>query len=131
MGEKLKGTGRPWYWGKLGKANLNGSVSRIWFTRNDELPPLPTYEAVEDYNDSLEAYERRELALKLLEVAELRWREAYVVARCIMHDQTYSEVARELGVSKERIRQIETKAVRKLKTVLRRKHELLQGRGLQ
>jgi RNA polymerase sigma factor (sigma-70 family) len=125
MGEKLKDIGRPWYWGKLGVANLSGSVARIWFTRNDELPPLPTYEAVEDYNDSLEAYERRELALKLLEVAELRRREAYVVARCIMHGQTYSEVARELGVTQERIRQIEVKAVRKLKTFLREKHELL------
>ena len=131
MGEKLKDIGRPWYWGKLGVANLHGSVGRIWFTRNDELPPLPTYEAVEDYNDSLEAYERRELALKLLEITELRRREVYVVARCIMHGETYSEVARELGVTQERIRQIETKAVRKLKTVLRRKHELLQGRGLQ
>ena len=125
MGEKLKDIGRPWYWGKLGAANLHGSVGRIWFTRNDELPPLPTYEAVEDYNDSLEAYERRELAFKLLEVAELRRREAYVVARRIMHGQTYSEVACELGVTQERIRQIETKAVRKLKTVLREKHELL------
>ena len=127
MGEKLKGTGRPWYWGRLGAANLSGSVGRIWFTRNDELPPLPTYEAVEDYNDSLEAYERRELAFKLLEVAELRLRrrEAYVVVRRIMHGQTYSEVARELGVTQERIRQIEVKAVRKLKTVLREKHELL------
>ena len=125
MGEKLKHTARPWYWGRLGAANLHGSVGRIWFTRNDELPPLPTYEAVEDYNNSLEAYERRELAFKLLEVAELRRREAYVVARCIMHGQTYSEVARELGVTKERIRQIEIKAVRKLKTVLREKHELL------
>ena len=125
MGEKLKHTARPWYWGRLGAANLHASVGRIWFTRNDELPPLPTYEAVEDYNDSLEAYERRELAFKLLEVAELRRREAYVVARCIMHGQTYSEVARELGVTQERIRQIEVKAVRKLKTVLREKHELL------
>ena len=125
MGEKLKHTARPWYWGRLGAANLSGSVGRIWFTRNDELPPLPTYEAVEDYNDSLEAYERRELALKLLEVPELRRREAYVVARRIMHGQTYSEVARELGVTQERIRQIEVKAVRKLKTVLREKHELL------
>lgn len=131
MGEKLKDIGRPWYWGKLGMANLNGSVGRIWFTRNDELPPLPIYEAVEDYNDSLEAYERRELALKLLEVAELRQREAYVVAQCIMYGESRAEVARELGVSTERIRQIETRAVRKLKRVLRRKHELLQGRGLQ
>ena len=81
--------------------------------------------------DSLEAYERRELALKLLEVAELRRREAYVVTRCIMYGESHAEVARELGVTRQRIRQIQTKAVRKLKTVLRRKHELLQGRGLQ
>ncbi len=131
MGEKLKDIGRPWYWGKLGVANLHGSVGRIWFTRNDELPPLPTYELVmaqtreEDCSASLEAYERRELALKLLEITELRRREVYVVARCIMHGETYSEVARELGVTQERIRQIEKKAVRKLKTVLREKHELL------
>ena len=125
MAKQLKGTGRPWYWGKLDAANHHGSIGRIWLTRDDELPELPACELVEDYNASLEAYERRELALKLLEVAELRRREAYVVARCIMYGETYSEVARELGVCTERVRQLEAKAVRKLKTVLRKKHELL------
>lgn len=126
MGEKLKHTARPWYWGRLGAANLSGSVGRIWFTRNDELPPLPTYEAVEDHNDSLEAYECRELALKLLEITALRRRETYVVVRCVMGDASDAEVGRELGLSGNRIQQIRVKAIRKLKkTVYKEKHELL------
>ena len=126
MGKKQKHNARPWYWGKLDAANMHGSVREIWFTRNDELPELPTCEPAEDYSASIEAYERRELALKLLEHTALRWRERYVVARCVMGDASFAEVGAEFGVSKERIRQLAHKALRKLKrTVYREKHELL------
>jgi len=121
-----KGNGRPWYWGKIDSANIRGSVGRLWFARDDELPELPTCELVEDYNASIEAYERRELALKLLEHTELRWRERYVVARCVMDDASFAEVGAEFGVSGVRIRQLAHRAIRKLKrTAYKEKYELL------
>lgn len=121
-----KSNGRPWYWGKIDSANLGGIVGRLWLARDDELPELPTCEPVEDYNASIEAYERRELALKLLEHTELRWRERYVLARCVMDDASFAEVGVELGVSGNRIGQLRNKALRKLKrTVYRGKYELL------
>ena len=64
----------------------------------------------------MEQVEQRELVVKLLETICFTDREDLVVQMLVMDGATLEEAGQELGVTKERIRQIYMKAMRKART---------------
>lgn len=113
---KANGKGSPWY-GKLMTASLPSEVKKIWYSRDDELEPLPSWRWSWQYETDVEDSERRELATKILDSLALSDRYLLVLQRRIFEDATLDDVAEELGVTKERVRQMELKVLRHLRKV--------------
>lgn len=101
------------YYGKLNTKSLNPEVYRIWLTRNDELDELPSVEFDElvDYGPAEEA---RNLLQRIFANMRLTEREVDVFTRRIVEQYTLDEVAQELGVTRERVRQMESRIYRKM-----------------
>ena len=104
------------HYGKLQTASLPSEVKRIWYSRNDDLPELPRHRWSFEMQTDMEQVERRELVIKLLETICFTDREDFVVQMLVMDGATLEEAGQELGVTKERIRQIYMKAMRKART---------------
>ena len=108
-------TGRSEYWGKLDIMNQPSMVRQIWFSRNDELPELPTVDEPPQEPDTLDHVATRDLLKKIIEKTPLTLREEIVIIRRFVYGDTLDEAASKIGVTQERCRQIEIKALRKLK----------------
>jgi len=113
---KANGKASPWY-GKLMTASLPSEVKKIWFSRDEELPELPQHRWSWELQDDMEQVEQRELAIKILESVALNDRHQLVLLRRIFEDATLDDIAEELGVTKERVRQMELKVLRHLRKV--------------
>lgn len=113
---KSGGKGSPWY-GKLMTASLPSEVKQIWYSRDEELPELPKHRWSWELQDDMEQVEQRELAIKILESVALNDRHQLVLLRRIFEDATLDDIAEELGVTKERVRQMELKVLRHLRKV--------------
>lgn len=116
---KAGGKGSPWY-GKLMTASLPSEVKQIWYSRDEELPELPQHRWSWELQDDMEQVEQRELAIKILESVALNDRHQLVLLRRIFEDATLDDIAEELGVTKERVRQMELKVLRHLRKVQNR-----------
>ena len=94
------------------------------YRRDEDLPELPVMEPDEEVYDPEEDHARRELYSKCVElIEELTPREAFILRLRFgfgCADHSLEQVARVVGVTRERIRQIEAKAIRKLKSPSRR-----------
>lgn len=97
-------------------ADANWPVRKLWHTRHEELGLLPEpgeYGPLWTDNSRLELrIAGQQLFAQLPGL--LNDRELYVLC-ARLEDVTMEELGRDLGVTRERIRQIEAKAVRKLK----------------
>lgn len=113
---KANGKASPWY-GKLMTASLPSEVKQIWYSRDEELPELPQHRWSWELQDDMEQVEQRELAIKILESVALNDRHQLVLLRRIFEDATLDDIAEELGVTKERVRQMELKVLRHLRKV--------------
>lgn len=111
-----KGTGTPWY-GKLMTESLPSEVKRIWYSRDEELPELPQHKWSWELQDDLEQVEQRDLLRKILKAADLDERYSLVLQRLVLEDCTLEDVGQELGVTKERVRQMERKVLWRLRQV--------------
>lgn len=112
----MTGFASPFY-GQLNTANNPSEVNRIWYSRDDELEPLPAWRWSFDYVTDLEQVEQRELLGKILEAANLDERYSLVLQRLVLEDCTLEDVGKELGVTRERVRQMEAKVLRRLRHV--------------
>lgn len=63
--------------------------------------------------DGFESFERHEIVEHLFR--RLNWREEFVVQARFFEDLTLNETGKRLGVRQERVRQVEAKAIRKMK----------------
>jgi RNA polymerase sigma factor (sigma-70 family) len=116
---KANGKASPWY-GKVMTASLPSEVKKIWFSRDEELPELPQHRWSWELQDDMEQIEQRELAVKILESVALDKRHVFVLHRRIIDEATLQEVSEELGVTRERVRQMELKVLRHLRKVQNR-----------
>jgi DNA-directed RNA polymerase specialized sigma24 family protein len=111
----MNGRASPYY-GQLQTASLPSEVKRIWYSRDEELEPLPSWRWSFEMQTDMEQVEQRELVIKLLETICFTDREDLVVRLIVMDGCTLDEIAQELDVTSERVRQIYMKAMRKART---------------
>ena len=111
---------RSLFYGKLDASNTPSEVKQIWHTRDDELEPLPQHKWSFDYITDLEQVEQRELLEKILGAAKLNEQHWLVLRLRTLGGCTLEEVGQELGVCKDRVRQIESKMIRILRGVQQR-----------
>jgi DNA-directed RNA polymerase specialized sigma subunit len=91
-------------------------VKNIWHTRDDDLDPLPSWRWSFDHETDMEGVEQRELLQKILEQAHLSERFEIVIRMVTIEEATLEDAARELGVTKERARQMHIQALRRLRS---------------
>ena len=104
------------YYGQLMTASLPSEVKKLWYSRDDELDDLPSWQWSFEMEADMDHVEQRDLITKILEQTPLTDREEIVVRMLVIEETTLDDVGFELGVTKERVRQIYLKAIRRLRT---------------
>ena len=104
------------YYGQLMTASLPSEVKKLWYSRDDELDDLPSWQWSFEMQTDMDHVEQRDLMAKILEQTPLTDREEIVVRMLVIEETTLDDVGLELGVTKERVRQIYLKAIRRLRT---------------
>lgn len=96
------------YYGMLNVKTTSPEVMKIWRSRDDELDELPvtSFEECVDYE---EARETKSLVEGILSKLRINENEQYVLLHRVMGGAKLAEVADELGVTTERVRQMQTK----------------------
>jgi len=103
--------------GDIAVSGLPSELRRLWYTRHDE-PEQEEFISLPDWMPprSSEPPQSRDLevvvAYLLTTVTE---REAFVIVRRFWFDDTLDEVGHLMQITRERVRQIEMKALRKLR----------------
>ena len=111
----ISGKSSPYY-GQLMTKNLPSEIKKLWYSRNEELEPLPSWRWSFEMESNLDHVEERDFLTKILAVKPLLEREEKVIWLVLIEEQTFKDVGRQLGVTQERVRQIYLKAIRKLRT---------------
>lgn len=110
-------------YGTLAGASEELRVAYYYFgyKNDDDLPPLPVVEPDPiDYYDPIEDVDER--VDKLLQcIGVLRPRDKQLLAMRFIHEFTLEECGMHMQVTRERIRQLEARALRMLKNEYRRK----------
>lgn len=108
---------RPSYYGKLDTNHMSGPIRTIWYSRGDEPEPVEYYQLCDREWQDLQAVEHaidnRAVILCLLDKLTEREKDIFVMR--IVDEMTLEEIGKEYGVTRERIRQIECKAQRKMR----------------
>ena len=102
------------YYGKLNVKTLDPEVHRIWLTRNEE-PETPQIEPdniLASYEDAIEDID---FMRKIWDRSNLSTQQCYVLLTRVVYGATLEEVGQRINVTRERVRQIECKAIRKLR----------------
>lgn len=110
----MKRTNREFY-GKLGVKNLCSEVKTIWYSRDDELPDLPSYQMSYEFESDVDWYEKKDFVRKVFDIGVLTERELLVVRLIVIEGQTLEETGTEIGVTGDRTRQILAKSLRRLR----------------
>jgi RNA polymerase sigma factor (sigma-70 family) len=111
----ISGKSSPYY-GQLMTKNLPSEIKKLWYSRNEELEPLPSWRWSFEMESNLDHVEERDFLTKILAVKPLLEREEKVIWLVLIEEQTFKDVGLQLGVTQERVRQIYLKAIRKLRT---------------
>lgn len=121
LGETCKGHTIPY--GTLSNAPLalRSAYYRHYYKDDEDMPPLPVVEPdpIQDYDPD---DEDERLHWVMYAVQQLTRREQQVIAMRFLRDMTLEECGVCLDVTRERIRQIEARALRRLK---RHAHEAI------
>lgn len=96
------------YYGMLNVKTTDPEVIKIWRSRDDELDELPVTN-FEECVDYAEALETKSLVERILSKLRINENEQYVLLHRVMGGAKLAEVADELGVTTERVRQMQTK----------------------
>lgn len=109
------------YYGQI-QCVANPFAARIWRSRNEEIPDCEPFGMSSDYEvDPWMLVHEKEFLRKLMEETALTPREHLVLHERFFRDQTLEEIAQRYDLTRERVRQIQEKALRKLRTVAYRK----------
>tara|TARA_R110000823_G_scaffold28632_1_gene83648 strand:- start:83 stop:466 length:384 start_codon:yes stop_codon:yes gene_type:complete len=103
-------------YGELDVVHMPAETYRIWLTRDDELPELPSHRWSSDYETDLSEMELRDQIEALLNQIKFTRQESRAIALYIFSDLTMEETGKHMKVTKERIRQILAKSMRKCRS---------------
>lgn len=104
-------------------AGVDGEIARLWYGRDVEPEPLPDFTTPELWQSDhslASAIDCRVVAQAVVEKIDERHLE--VVERRIA-GETLAEIADDLGISRERVRQIEGFALRRMRRQIEKKFE--------
>lgn len=104
------------YYGQLMTKNLPSEVKKLWYSRDDDLEPLPSWRWSFEMQSDMEQFEQRDMLVKILQNTPLTDREELAIRLLVIEEATLDEVGKELNVTKERARQIYMKGIRRLRT---------------
>jgi RNA polymerase sigma factor (sigma-70 family) len=91
-------------------------VRQIWYSRDDELEQIPRLEPNANPAYESDPLHKRDVVVILHSLlSQLTQRSRLVLAMRYLHDMSYKEIGDELCVTRERVRQMELAALRKLK----------------
>jgi hypothetical protein len=108
------GFASPFY-GKLGVASLPSEVKTIWYSRDAEPPELPRHGW--SWEQAVETdIETPDLICKILAATPLTPRESAAIYLHIVEEYTLDECGEFLDCTRERVRQIVAKGLRRLRT---------------
>jgi RNA polymerase sigma factor (sigma-70 family) len=111
------------HYGRLGIATISSVVRHIWYRRNIEPEPCELFDFYCPTQTDPDLDVRRDLAHRLVAITPLNKREEQIVILCVLGNSTLQEVAEEMEISRERVRQILNGAMRKF----REYHFILTG----
>lgn len=110
----MTGYGSPYY-GRLGVKTLPSEVKAIWYSRDDEPPPCEphgwSWEQVTEPD-----YEALDLIRKILDATPLTERETQAIWLHVIEGSTLDEIGEAMNCTRERVRQIVGKGLRRLRT---------------
>ena len=106
---------RSKYYGQLMTESLPSEVKKIWYSREDELEPLPSWRWSFQHQTDLEQVEQRELLVKILEATILTDKESKAIEMVAIGSATFADLADEISVTNARAQQIYNHAIRKLR----------------
>ena len=103
------------HYGKLNVASLPSAVKQIWYSRDDEPPPCEphgwSWEQVTEPD-----YEALDLIRKILDATPLTERETQAIWLHVIEGNTLDEIGEVMNCTRERVRQIIGKGLRRLRT---------------
>lgn len=111
----ISGKSSPYY-GQLMTAILPSEVKKLWYSRDEELEPLPSWRWSFEMQADMEQLEQRDMLVKILQNTPLTEREELAIRMLVIEEATLDEVGQELNVTKERARQIFLRGIRRLRT---------------
>lgn len=103
------------HYGKLGVVNLSYEVKKLWYSRHidpDPCEPVDTYWPT--YTDH-ELVILQDFVMHLVAITPLNEREKCVVKLCVLENCTLREVGQEMNMTKEQVRQILGRTMRKFR----------------
>jgi RNA polymerase sigma factor (sigma-70 family) len=103
------------YYGRLHLQSIPSEVKKIWHSRDVELPELPKHKWSWQLEDDMELFEAKDLLNKILIDAPLSDRQMLVIELVVIEELTHEEIGQRFNVTRERVRQIYLRAMRKLR----------------
>lgn len=103
-------------YGKLNTSNICNASHKIWLTRFEEPEDSESFGWSHDYQiEPNKNYEAIDLILRMFENSKIDNRESETVIKHIVFGETLEDIGGRLGVSRERVRQIVSTGLRKLR----------------
>lgn len=103
-------------YGKLNVKSLHPEVKALWYSKDEELPELPILPTELSCHDHTDQYEIKQFSKNIWGLLDLlTFREKHVLVSRILYEHTLEKIGESLNLTRERIRQIEAKAIRKLR----------------
>jgi len=100
------------YYGKLGVKDLDNRIYKLWLSRDEELPLCEPVGWSWMYETDPNT---EELVGDILFLTKLSDKEICVICACVLEGATLQEYGKEISRTKERVRQILAKALRKMR----------------
>ena len=103
------------HYGKLGIATIPSTVRQIWYSKHIEPEPCEPIDSYWPTMTDPDLILEQDFARRLVEITSLTKKEEQIVILCVLGNCTLEEVSKVIGCSRQRVRQILMKTMRKFR----------------